>query len=294
MPLQSRPSLPRLTPYSRQGNATNVVRASSAGDVSESVQRPPVQPFDAHVSSPALEPLIDRMEAVKKWLAEVERVDQKLGNRPINDVSLPPAVTMFNGLLEYVGRKRGFYYKEDDYIPLTAHSPLHMGAAQTTPAWIVTHLGILGEPLPFKENKLWPGSLVRLHDATLSQLNGSFERPWLFGKLGYSARREPGYHIFPVEVDVFIITKSPHIVKCTVAYVAIPNCFIVLQGKLAPMHQQSLGQRVVEELSEIRPPLRPWEADPTWRHPEHLKIEQWRLGLRPQLEKEWSDFNSRD
>jgi hypothetical protein len=57
---------------------------------------------------------------------------------------------------------------------------LHMGASQTTPAWIVTHLGILGEPLPFKETKLWPESLVRLHDVALSQLNSAGSGTRLF------------------------------------------------------------------------------------------------------------------
>jgi hypothetical protein len=192
---------------------------------------------------------------------------------------MPPVVAMFDGLLDYVGRTRGFCYCENNYIPLMAHSPLHLGANQTTRAWIVTHLGILGEKLPSMETKLWPGSLIHLHNVTLSQLNGSFKKcPWLFGKLGSSPRREPGYHIFPVEVDLFIITKRPHLVKCT----------------LALMHQQSIGQRVVEGLRDIQPPLRPWEADPTWRHPEYLKIEQWMIGWRPALEKEWADFNAMD
>jgi hypothetical protein len=200
---------------------------------------------------------------------------------------------MFDGLLKYVGRARGFYYHESDY-PLTTHSPLHLGVDQTTLAWIITHLGILGELLPIQETKLWPGSLIRLHDVTFSQQNRGFKHPWLFGRLGSSAQHKPGYHIFPIDVDLIIITKTPHIVKCTVTYVAIPNCLIILQGQLAPMHQQSIGQRVVEGLRNIPPPLHPWEADPTWRHPEHLKIERWRFRLRPALEKEWSDLNAMD
>jgi hypothetical protein len=259
-----------------------------------SMQRPLIRHTDTHVSSPALVSLVERMEVMRTWLSNVERVNHILGILPIVETPIPLIVTMFDGLLEYVGRERGFYYCESDYIPLTAQSPLHLGADQTTLAWIITHLGILGEPLPVQETKLWPGSLIRLHDITLSQQNRGFERPWLFGKLGSSARREPGYHIFPVDVDLIIITKTPHIVKCTIAYVAIPNCLIVLQGQLAPMRQQSIGQRVVEGLRDIQPPLRPWEVDPTWRHPEYLKIEQWRMGLRPTLEKDWVDFNARD
>jgi hypothetical protein len=123
------------------------------------------------------------MEVMGNWLSNVERVNHILGTLPVIERPMPPVVAMFDGVLDYVGRTRGFCYRENNYIPLTAHSPLHLGANQMTQAWIVTHLGILGEELPSMETKLWPGSLI---DVTLSQLNGSFERPWLFGKLGSS------------------------------------------------------------------------------------------------------------
>jgi hypothetical protein len=39
--------------------------------------------------------------------------------------------------------------------------------------------------------------------------------------------------------------------------------------------------------------LRPWEDNTSWRHPGQGKIDQWKDGLRLNLEQEWSRAHSK-
>jgi hypothetical protein len=292
MPRQSKPPSPHRTLHFLR-NMPRDTRPSYADVVATSAPRSLPSYPNPDVSPSAFALSIERMEAIRSWLADVQKADRLPPTTSIVEGPHPPILTIVDGLLESLGKTKGPVYREHDYIPLTAHSPLHMGVGQGTPAWIVTHLGIIGEPVPSENTKLWPGSLIRLHDITLSQQNFSFEKPWLYGELGHSSRREPGYHIFPIDVDLFTITQVPYVVNCTIAYIAIPNHLIALQGRLASMHPPSLGQRVVEGIGEIQPPFRPWEADPDWRHPEYAKIKKWGMGLMPDLERRWAIFNAR-
>jgi hypothetical protein len=168
----------------------------------------------------------------------------------------PPAVTLFDGILEGVCRGRWKVCREYKYIPLSVHSPLHMGVDQQTPAWVVTNLGIFGEDVPSKQTRLGPGLAIHLHDNLLAQMNLQFEKPWLFGTLENMIWREPGYHILVMKPHLFTITQRPFVVPYLHTYIAIPTQFIHDQGQLQIIYSPTLGQRQVGE--ELLPPLRPW------------------------------------
>jgi len=40
-------------------------------------------------------------------------------------------------------------------------------------------------------------------------------------------------------------------------------------------------------------PLREWEKNPAWKHPEWYEIEQWMRGERPDLPRVWLEFLSK-
>ena len=169
--------------------------------------------------------------------------------------------------------------------------PLHMGSKQTTPAWIVTHLGIIREDIPSDQTKLRPGSLIRLHDIELSHQNCGFEKPWLFGTLGPMKWCEPNYHLFELQLHLFTITNTPYIVPCPHAYIAVPDHLIFKRGFLRCVYSPTLGQELVEGCSEVQPPLRPWQVDQRWRHPEYRRIMACKDGN--DLQWVWSIANSR-
>jgi hypothetical protein len=146
---------------------------------------------------------------------------------------------------------------------------------------------------PPGDAKLMSGSVVRLHDTTLSQINHGFERPWLFGKLGDAGWREPGYHIFPLYPSLYTITKSPYPVDIDIAYVAVPDNFVVEEQYLLQTHQKSLGQRNVPGTTKFFPPLRPWEAYREWAHPAYREIHEWYEGVSPSFEWKWSCDHNR-
>jgi hypothetical protein len=166
---------------------------------------------------------------------------------------------------------------EVDYLPLTAHSPIHMGIGQETIAWIIMHLGIIGEEIPSDKTKLGPGSLIRLHNVTLAQLNMGFESPWVFGAIREYPRCEAEFHIFPVEVHVCTLTQTHHPIPIHVIHVTIPN-HLNLSGASYPIHRCTLGQRFIEGKRNPQPPLCPWEWNHMWIHPEWLMIEAWLAG----------------
>jgi hypothetical protein len=102
------------------------------------------------------------------------------------------------------------FFLEVDYLPLTAHSSIHMGIGQETIAWIITHLGIIRERIPSDKTKLGPGSLICLHDVTLAELNMGFESPWVFVAIREYPHCEAGFHIFPIVVHVCTLILTPH------------------------------------------------------------------------------------
>jgi hypothetical protein len=73
---------------------------------------------------------------------------------------LPPMFSVYDHLLEEAGEKRWPVRRKDEYIPLTAQSPLHLGENQWTPAWITTRLGITGVAVISDNAKLGLGSPI--------------------------------------------------------------------------------------------------------------------------------------
>jgi hypothetical protein len=65
-----------------------------------------------------------------------------------------PTFSRLENLLRISAEGRRPFLPETDYTPFTAHSPVHLGIDQATPAWIITHLGIIGEEKPSDKTKL--------------------------------------------------------------------------------------------------------------------------------------------
>ena len=207
---------------------------------------------------------------------------------------LPPTKSVFDYLLERQENPeiRGRY--EFDYIAVTAYSPFHRGEGQHTPAWIITRMGIDGEGKMSEEARIKPGTAVRIFDQELSEKNYGFERVWIFGVIGRPHSREPGYHLFWLTPHLMTITEDPIPVRISAALIAIPNHLLPEEYHLDQLHECSLGQRMLHGTPCIQPPLRPWDRDRVWKHPMMNKVEQWHLGLMPNLEKEWSQFHDKD
>ena len=215
--------------------------------------------------------------------------------------SLPPfnhilgfGRSVFDWLLERQQNPRIGERRKLDYVAAMAHSPLHRGVGQRTPAWIITHLGVRGEGQASEWAKLRPGMAVRLFDEELSERNYGFENVWIFGVIGRAYGREPGYHIYWLETHLLTITRDPIPVCISAALIAIPNHLLPEKHHLNRLHECTLGQRLVPGLPHLQPPLRPWENDWAWKHPEMTKIDQWRRGVKTTLEGDWSRHHNRD
>ena len=55
----------------------------------------------------------------------------------------------------------------------------------------------------------------------------------------------------------------------------------------------TIGQQVKPGGYYVYPLLHEWEKDPSWRHPEWCKVEQWMRGERPELPGMWAEFLER-
>lgn len=141
--------------------------------------------------------------------------------------------THLNALLALCVLNYPFFFEVDN-IPLTVQSPIHMGISHETPAWIVTHLGIIRREILSDKTKLGPGSLICLHNDTFSQLNLGFESPWVFRIIWGLSYQEVGFHIFPMEVHLFTLTWNTYIIPICITHVAIPNNLFDLVGVLHP------------------------------------------------------------
>jgi hypothetical protein len=147
-----------------------------------------------------------------------------------------------------------------------------MGIGQETSAWIITHLGIIGEERPSDKTKLGPRSFIHLHNVTLAQLNTGFESPWVFGTIQEPPYHEAGFYIFPMEVHVCTLTRNSHFIPIHVTHVAIPNDLLNLTGASYTIQCSTLGQRFVKGMRNPQPPLHPLEWDSMWVHPEWKMI----------------------
>lgn len=243
---------------------------------------------------PGLRSSADPKNTIHAWLDRSDFAATP-SPEPILDLEvrpLPPVISVHDRLLEEAGEGRWPVRREDEYIPLTAQSPLHIGGDQQTAAWVTTRLGITGVAIISPNAKVGLGSPIRLHDSTLAQRHDGFESPWLFGILQHILWREPGYYIFAMEPHLFTITKHPYPIHCSVAHVAIANRFLIKDDIIRSIHRQSLGQRMQVGMSYFMPPRRPWELEWAWRHKEHDKIMGWRLGSDPDLERRYSEHHN--
>ena len=94
---------------------------------------------------------------------------------PFNHI-LPPNRTVFDYLLEGQESQEIGGCCKFDYITVMTQSPLHCGAGQQTPAWIITQMEMEGEGKMSEGAKLGPGIAVRIFDQELSRKTFGFER----------------------------------------------------------------------------------------------------------------------
>jgi hypothetical protein len=118
----------------------------------------------------------------------------------------------------------------------------------------------------------------------------------MFAELGRALHRERGYHFFNSIPHVCVITGKFHPLNltCVITLIAIPDALIDDTAKLdSPVRCSSIDQMVTSDESFVYPPLREWEKNPAWKHPEWYKIGQWMRGERPELPQVWSEYLSR-
>ena len=121
--------------------------------------------------------------------------------------------------------------------------------------------------------RLKPGMAVQLFDKGLSEKNYGFEKAWIFGVIGEPYGWEPGYHIFWLDSHLFTITQHPIPVCTPPVLIAIPNHLLAEQYYINQIHRCTLGQRLVNGVTHLQPPLQPWENTWNWKHPEATKID---------------------
>src|SRR5882762_4859060 len=143
---------------------------------------------------------------------------------------------------------------------------------------------------------LKPGIFVRLDDTTLAKRYCGFKQPMLFAELGRALHHERGYHFFGSIPHLCVITGEFHPLDLSrvITLIAIPDALVDDTAKLdSPIRLNSIDQMVTSDKSFVYPPLREWEKNPVWKHPEWYKIEQWMRGERPDLPQVWSEFLSK-
>ena len=166
-------------------------------------------------------------------------------------------------------------HHEFDYIAITTHLPLHHVASQRTPAWIIMHMGIEEEGKVSEWVKLELGMGVRLLDKGLGEKNYGFKKVWLFWIIRKPYGQKPGYHVFWLDPHLFTIIQHPIPVRIPTALVTILNHLLPEWYHFDQIHEYMLGQRLVAGSPCLQPPLRPWESNWAWKHPEGMKIDQW-------------------
>ena len=189
-----------------------------------------------------------------------------------------PTFLQLENLLHTSAIGQHFFFPETDYLPLITHSPVHLGIGQETPAWIIMHLGIIGEEKPSDKTKLGPRSLICLHDATLAQLNMGFESLWVFSAVQGLPCHKAGFHIFPMKVHLYTLTQNLYYIPICLIHVAIPNHLLNLTGPSYLLQQCTLGQRFRDRIGDPLPLLCPWEWNMMWVHPEWRMINKWLKG----------------
>jgi hypothetical protein len=139
-------------------------------------------PPPSQIPSPDVAPQVDLVQQLDRGQG-IDTLPNELVPGNLYPTGIPSTFTHFDDLLHVSAIGWCPFFLEVDYLPLTMHSLIHMGISQETIAWIITHLGIIREKTPSDKTKLGPGSLICLHNVTLTQLNMGFESPRVFGAI---------------------------------------------------------------------------------------------------------------
>jgi hypothetical protein len=146
----------------------------------------------------------------------------------------------------------------DDYITFDAIAPIFLGAAHTTPAWI---LGAIRGGIPSENVKLSVGRRICLQDTSKVVALLNPECPTIFCTLDRITWAEPGYHVY--ECDVHLYSRDGKFPENSAHHlVAVPDTY-VCDSELRPWgRDRSLGQRISLTEMGVLPPLRKLEKDP--------------------------------
>jgi len=188
------------------------------------------------------------------------------------------------------------FVTEENYEDYMAQSPFHQAGNCWTTAWVVLYRGTLGRPPFHGRDMISPESKICLFDTALALHYTGFEQPMLYAELGGPLYHENGYHFFRSTPHLCVVTSSffPISLNHVISLVAIPDALIYPTFKLdIPARMDTIGQQIKAGGHYMYPPLRKWEKDPGWRHPEWCKIEQWMRGERPELPGLWAKFLER-
>jgi hypothetical protein len=177
---------------------------------------------------------------------------------------------------------------EEDYLVVSAASPYHMKDTELGPFWFVNQLDSARGGNSTEQAKLTPGTAIKLQDEDASLYSLKFEYPVMFGELGRVAWREEGLHIFEFDVHLFSRSHVPFPIYERFMLIAVPDHLIPSQHHLPVIEDvKSLGQKYIEGLDTIQPPLRSWEKDYLARIQKQRRVRNWRVGLERDLAALW-------
>src|SRR6267378_3251598 len=230
----------------------------------------------------------------------IDNISHQLTRQLAHDVSSLETNNTISGLslindalLKLANQHNHPFIFDEFYEGYTAQSPVHQGIDQISAAWIILHHGTLGRAPSSGSRGLSSGSFIRLFDTSLALRNLGFEQPLLYAQLGRPLYRECGYHIFRSTPHLYVTTGEfyPINLNCAISIIAVPDALVasVIQFHM-PICVDTLRQRVMSDEYTVYPPLREWEKNPAWKHPEWYKIEQWMRGERPDFPQVWSEF----
>src|ERR1700674_790492 len=233
----------------------------------------------------------------------IDNISHQLTRQLAHDVSSLETNNTISGLslindalLKSANQHNHPFIFDEFYEGYTAQSPVHQGIDQVSAAWIILHHGTLGRAPSSGSRGLSSGSFICLFDTSLALRNLGFEQPLLYAQLGRPLYRERGYHIFRSTPHLYVATGEfyPINLNCAISIIAVPDALVasVIQFRM-PIRVDTLRQRVMSDEYTVYPPLREWEKNPAWKHPEWYKIEQWMRGERPDLPQVWSEFLSK-
>jgi hypothetical protein len=199
----------------------------------------------------------------------------------------PREETIWDVLLRQYSMGRNMGRLERDYVVVDAVSPYHMKDMELGPFWFITQLDSASGFDSTEQAKLTPGITIKLEDKEAARYSLTFEHPILFGELGRIAWREEGLHVFEFNAHLFSRARIPFPIYERFMLIAVPDHFIPSHHHLPIIEDvKSLGQRYIEGLDAVQPPLRSWEKDYSARL-EQKRVRDWKAGLRRDLAALW-------